>query len=273
MKIKNHRLVKGNGNPYPFVRSPNQGGPVHHEYLVMHFTAGANADSSVRWLTNPEAKASAHLVIGRNGSITQLVPFNKVAWHAGESRWENRVGLNRYSIGIELDNAGPLTRAGDRWRSWFGREYSNDEVVVAVHKNGGEECGWPIFPEEQITAARDVSLKLVRHYGLIDIVGHDDVAPGRKNDPGPAFPMQSFRGSIIGRKEDGDAVFETTTVLNIRQGPGTQHEMISGGPLPESTQVLVLNQKGSWRFVDVLAVVNDVMDMQGWVHGRFLKKV
>ena len=123
MKITDHRLFKDDDAPYPFVGSPNSSGDLTHEYLVMHYTAGRSAEESIKWLANAAAKASAHRVIGRDGSITQLVPFNIKAWHAGISSWEGRSGLNSYSIGIELDNAGRLTRHGSKWRAWFGEEY------------------------------------------------------------------------------------------------------------------------------------------------------
>ena len=108
MKIDNHRLIADNGQPVRYVETPNHGGVMTPEYLVMHYTAGSSAESAVAWLCNPEAKASAHLVIGRDGSITQLAAFNRSAWHAGQSRWAGRNSLNAFSIGIELDNAGKL---------------------------------------------------------------------------------------------------------------------------------------------------------------------
>ncbi len=83
--------------------------------------------------------------------------------------------------------------------------------------------------------------------------------------------MQSFRARLFGRAEDENMQYETTTNLNIRTGPATQHSTIEGSPLPTGTRVMVLTEKGHWRFVDVLDVVNGVMDMQGWVHSRYLK--
>jgi len=108
MKIIRHRLRKDDGNPYPFVPSPNKGGKAEPKYLVMHYTATPDLEVAIRSLINPKRKASAHLVIGRDGSITQLVPFDRVAWHAGASSWDGLKGLNRYSLGIELENAGKL---------------------------------------------------------------------------------------------------------------------------------------------------------------------
>ena len=95
MKIIDHRLCDDRGNPVRFEESPNASNGIQPEYCVLHYTAGASAESSVRWLCNPEAKASAHLVIGRDGSITQLVAFDRKAWHAGKSEWRNRVSESR----------------------------------------------------------------------------------------------------------------------------------------------------------------------------------
>ncbi len=110
MRINNHRLIADDGTPVRYVETPNKGGLMTPEYLIMHYTAGSSAEGSVSWMCNPAAKAAAHLVIGRDGSLTQLAPFNRITWHAGKSEWEGRSGLNGFSIGIELDNAGKLER-------------------------------------------------------------------------------------------------------------------------------------------------------------------
>ena len=122
MKIQRHRLT---GTGVSFVESPNHGGSFASplpDTLVIHFTAGASLNSSVRSLCDPASKASAHAVVGREGAIVQLVPFDVIAWHAGASTLGARTGLNKFSIGIEIDNAGRLTptAAGD-FVTWFGK--------------------------------------------------------------------------------------------------------------------------------------------------------
>jgi len=273
MKILNHRLCDDDGNPLPFVVSPNRGEKVEHKYLVIHYTAGRDAESSIRWFADPLAKASAHLVIGRDGRITQQVPFDRIAWHAGKSGWKGDIGLNRFSLGIELDNAGRLTRVGERFRAWFGGEYPASEVIEAVHKHESEPTGWHLYTPDQIEAAVAVASLLVDKYGLLDVVGHEDISPGRKSDPGPAFPMASFRSRVLGRREDEEEVFETTTHLNIRIGPGSEQPTLPASPLPPGTRVLVQGIEGNWRFVDVLDEVDGTGDLEGWVHGRFLRLV
>jgi len=273
MKIENHRLFESQEKPVDFVESPNLSGRLEHRLLVMHYTAGRSAQQSVSWLANSMSRASAHLVIGRDGTITQLVPFDRVAWHAGRSHWEDLDGLNRYAIGIELDNAGKLIRHGEKWRAWFGDEYSDDEVIEAVHKHEDTPSGWHLFSPKQIETALNAALVLIDAYGLKDVVGHDDIAPKRKCDPGPAFPMGSFKSRLVGRAEETPDRFKTKTFLNIRSGPGTQHSTLIGSPLPTGTKVEILDRAGSWVLVDVLKAVNGVMDLQGWVHSRYLTRI
>lgn len=274
MKINRHRLYLNETDAATYTASPNYHGDiVSHDYIVIHYTAGTSAESSIAWLTDKRAQASAHLVIGRDGNITQLVPFNKRAWHAGASAWENRIGLNRYSIGIELDNAGKLTQQGGKWKNWSEHTFKDSDVIVAVHKNENAPTGWHTYTQAQIESALAVCKTLVDKYPTIkDIVGHDDIAPKRKSDPGPAFAMNSFRSHVLGRKEDeDDIVMHTTTSLNIRVGPGAEHQKLLPDGLPENTRVIVSHSEGNWKFVDVIDEVVGEQDLEGWVHGRYLE--
>lgn len=272
MKIIRHRLHNDDGTALPFLRSPNMGGRIEPLYLVMHYTAAGSAADAIRTLTDPAAGVSAHLVIARGGSITQLVPFDREAWHAGQSRWEGLEGLNRHSLGIELDNAGALTRHGDKWRAWFGREYEPEEVIEAVHKHETAPRGWHIFPAEQLVAAIDVARLLVKRYGLRDVIGHDDIAAARKSDPGPAFPMDSFRAAAIGCAENDPPLFDTITFLNIRIAPGLEFEKLDASPLPPQTRLKMHGRESDWYLMDVLDA-NGTPDLSGWVHGAYIRRV
>lgn len=193
MKVQNHKLTRTDGSPVPYLPSPNVGGTLTRpRWLVMHYTAGRSAKESIDWLRNPQAKASAHLVIARDGSITQLVPFNVAAWHAGKSAWKGVPGLNQHSIGIELDNMGKLTRKGASWVSWQGVRVPDPDVYV---DRAG--VGWHSYPAAQLAAARLAASAIVASYRLWDIIGHSDISPGRKDDPGPAFPMAEFRREVM----------------------------------------------------------------------------
>ena len=272
MQVKRGFLHNDTGDQLPFVRSPNQRGDLSPRYLVMHYTAGASAESSIAHLTKSGADASAHVVIGRDGAVTQLVAFNKVAWHAGASRWQGLQGLNQHSIGIELDNAGILDGGPGAWRSWFKRVYADDDVVVAVHKHDGIERGWHEYTEAQIGAAMEVSEALFQRYHLIDILGHDDIAPERKQDPGPAFPMERFRSRLVGRAADDFDQFVTTTAVNVREGPGTQFAKLDGSPLAKGTRLSLEVRDASWCHVEVLGDDGDPVQT-GWVHGNFIAPV
>jgi N-acetylmuramoyl-L-alanine amidase len=283
MKIINHILCQDDDTAYPYKESPNHSGNFNPKYLIMHYTAGSSAKQSVNWLVNKRARASAHIVIGRDGKITQLVPFNTIAWHAGRSSWDGLNGMNKYSIGIELDNAGPLVRStDDEWVAWFGVKYENRQVIEARHKNGGRNKGWLLYTPEQLLAALELSSLLVEHYKLKDLVGHEDIAPRRKTDPGPAFPMNSFHSYIFGRNEDNEAEpveeeqieqYVTISVLNIRRTPVITNNKLTEGPLPKGTKLLIVNSDGDWRLVNVLDRIRGVRNFEGWVHCNYIRKI
>ncbi|MCK5277868.1 MAG: N-acetylmuramoyl-L-alanine amidase, partial [Cyclobacteriaceae bacterium] len=161
--------------------------------LIIHYTAGRDAESSARYLRKEEIKASAHLVIGRNGEIFQLVPFNKIAWHAGRSSFGGKSGYNNYSIGIELDNAGVLTKTGNDFQSWFGKKYTQSDVMEGVHRNESQPRYWHIYTERQLEVNEEITrLILDKYKPIVHILGHEEISPGRKQDPGPAFPLDKF---------------------------------------------------------------------------------
>lgn len=163
------------------------GSPMNvRRFLVIHFTSGASGQSSINFWKTPEAKgASAHIVIDRDGTVIQCRPFNKTCGHAGKSRWKGFDGLNTCSIGIELANAGDDVKLAKKW--------STLSLFAAKHKNGGPSQDWERYPDAQVSACEAVAKALVARYKLDDVIGHDDIAPDRKNDPGPAFPMGQLR--------------------------------------------------------------------------------
>ena len=75
-------------------------------FLIIHYTGMQSARVSLKRLKDPKSKVSCHYLIERNGSINRMVDDNKVAWHAGKSKWKNKTDLNKYSIGIEIQNKG-----------------------------------------------------------------------------------------------------------------------------------------------------------------------
>ena len=197
-----HHVLHLDGAPVAQRATPNRGGRMVPHFLVMHFTGSSSTSSAVGWLTDARAKASAHLVISPEGAVTQLAPFNVVTWHAGRSSYQGREGFNSFSIGIELVNAGMLAKRGD---GVFIERISPkivpaDQVILARHKNGGPEAPWAIYPQAQIDEAVAIGQALNAAYRFIEVVGHDEIAPGRKSDCGPAFPMSRFESLVMGRK-------------------------------------------------------------------------
>lgn len=160
--------------------------------LVIHFTSGATAKSSIKSMRSQGL--SCHLVIDRDGTIYQCRAFSVTCGHAGpkgKSRWRDPKtgtlydGANSFSIGIELANAGDDAGLAGRWASL--------PLVTAKHRNGGSSKQWEAYPEEQLDACFAAAKVIVGRYNLDDVTGHDCIAPERKNDPGPAFPMRDLR--------------------------------------------------------------------------------
>ena len=271
MQIKKHLLYNDDGTQVTFKPTPNKAGTYKPEYLVMHYTAATTAQSAISWFLNPAAKASAHLLIGRDGTVTQFAPFNIINWHAGKSQWKGLNGLNQFSIGIELVNGGRLMKSGNLWICPVDqKKVPNSEVIMAKHKNESSEAAWQDYTKAQLDVAIEIAALLVSTYGLKDVLGHEDISPIRKSDPGPAFPMGSFRSKAMGREDDTMDEYVTSVALNIRSGPGSNFNTLTNNPLPVKTKVTVLKTDGTWSFVEVMSVVNGIMDLEGWVSSKYL---
>lgn len=167
--------------------------------LVIHFTAGASALSSIefwRGQAQRQIDLGAHLTIDRDGTVFQSRRFDRTISHAGKSRWRDpnsgvlHTNCNGFAIGIELANAGSNGKVIE-WARKNDAAFAG--VVTARHANGGPEQRWERYPEAQVAALIAVSRALVAAYKLDDITGHDCIAPERKDDPGPAFPMLALR--------------------------------------------------------------------------------
>jgi N-acetylmuramoyl-L-alanine amidase len=249
--------------------TPNRGGPITPRYLIFHYTAGRSAKDSCDWLCNSAAQASAHLVVGRDGTITQLAPFNIKTWHAGTSHWEGLTGLNEYAIGIEMDNAGRLTKTGDRLTAWFGATYPANQAIQAKHKLDQEPSWWHTYTQQQIEMALKLASLLVKEYGLTDVLGHEDIAPERKRDPGPAFPLESIRSRALGRRIEEDERYRVIAdSLNIRKGPGTEYEPAAPA-LRRNTMLLILEKGARWTKVEV----EGQGDLEGWVSSKYIEPI
>jgi N-acetylmuramoyl-L-alanine amidase len=193
MIIKDHKLVGVKSQPL------SGGKPMLiRRAVVIHFTSGATAQSSINFWKEPKSRSidlGAHIIIDRDGTIIQCRPFNKTISHAGVSKWidpnTNRkfTGCNQFTIGIELANAGNddrVIRIASQLTGYAG-------VITAKHRNGGPMDTWEDYSDPQYLSCLNVVKTVVKQYNLDDITGHDCIAPSRKNDPGPAFPMAKLR--------------------------------------------------------------------------------
>lgn len=274
MEIKDHFL---SDDDVEKELTPNTSGEFEQgrpDTLVIHFTGGSSAESSVRHLCKPSAKASAHLVIGRDAKVYQLAPFNVITWHAGRSSWKDRNGLNKYSIGIELDNAGELSDNGNgKYFSWFNKAYSGDEVFFGTHRNRSKSSYWHSYTTEQIEKTFDICHLLSEHYNIRDVLGHEEIAPARKSDPGPAFPLERLREQVLTINRHSELAAESALTakntaivnaskLNIRSGPGTQFGF-AGEPLLNGAIVKPLRTTSGWTEVEYT--------IKGWVSSQYIK--
>lgn len=255
----------------------NHNANISPKFLVFHYTACDAVTAINTFLRSTGSnRTSAHLVVDRDGSVTQMVRFNRRAWHAGESQWMGFNDLNTHSIGIEVVNLGYLQRFADgTFRPKLGGSpVPASDVVEARHKLPAEHHRyWQAYTTQQLDTCQALATALVERYGLRDIVGHDDIAPARKVDPGPAFPLASIRGAAFGRMDDGAPQSElcevTASLLNVRSGPGLGFERL-GSPLPRGTRVRPLGEDVlPWRFIEAVGAAAS----QGWVNATYLRAV
>lgn len=175
-------------------------------FILAHWTGGSTLDSAKTWLSNPVAKASAHFIVGRDGAICQLVDTHTMAWHAGQSSYKalgnglTYEKINRFSIGIEFVNLGKLKRTqASTYRSDSGRVVPPDDVI-AVHNGDVSSDYYQAFPHDQIAAGVELMAAILEAFpSVVELIGHRDVAPERKIDPGPIFPMDYCRAKLFGR--------------------------------------------------------------------------
>ena len=127
--------------------------------IVLHYTGMPDAEGALNRMTSPESRVSAHYMVTEEGEIIQLVDEEKRAWHAGKSYWRGITDVNSASVGIEIVNP-------------------------------GHEFGYRNFPDEQIASVIPLVADIKERHGIGrgNIVGHSDVAPSRKEDPGELFP-------------------------------------------------------------------------------------
>ncbi len=153
--------------------SPNFGlkkrGKKNIKYIIYHYTGMRSDKLAIRRLTNFNSKVSCHYFIDKKGKLIQMVPELYVAWHAGRSNWKKYKSLNSTSIGIEISNP-------------------------------GHQYGYESFKKKQLKCLVKISKSLIKKYSIKkqNILGHSDIAPLRKKDPGERFPWKFLSNKKIG---------------------------------------------------------------------------
>ena len=143
--------------------------PKQIKFIIFHYTGMKKEFDSINRLTSTLSKVSSHYFIKNNGQIITLVPDLYIAWHAGVSSWKNYKFLNKHSIGIEISNP-------------------------------GHEFNYKKFSKKQIKSILRLSKFLIKKYKIKsqNILGHSDIAPTRKKDPGEKFPWEYLSSNKIG---------------------------------------------------------------------------
>jgi len=195
--------------------------------LVLHYTGMKTGAEALDRLRDPEAKVSSHYLVEEDGRVFRLVAEERRAWHAGVSYWRGRRNVNGESIGIEIVNP-------------------------------GHEWGYRAFPDAQIESVIALLADIRTRWDIEDrdIVGHSDIAPDRKDDPGELFPWKRLSeaghgvwaewppapGAPIGEGEEGAAVFALQAGLT-RLG----FDLLPSGRFDASTTATVRAFQRHWR--------------------------
>ena len=141
--------------------------------IILHYTGMETGDAAEAWLCNPASEVSSHYLVHEDGRVVQMVREGDRAWHAGQGSWRGRSDVNSFSIGIEIDNPGPLR-------------------------------GLPPFADVQIAAVVELCRDICARWGIAPerILAHSDIAPGRKSDPGERFPWKALARAGVGHYVD-----------------------------------------------------------------------
>ena len=278
MKIANHWLEAENANEKIAIsKSGNAGELINPDYIVIHYTATDTASSAIDWFMNTSSnpnRIAAHIVLDLDGTITQLVPFNRKANHAGPSTWDGIDFFNSHAIGIEIVNPGFVEKLSN---GSFRRRVTNssfktypvtasNKIIKANHKHkfwtDKETRNWFAYPEAQLKALYKLCKFLFATYHLVNAVGHDDISPARKPDPGPAFPWDLFKTNVFGNTNDVGKIFTVNIDgTNLRASFSTRAAVLK--KLPIGYEVGFIDTNGQWSKVYLVNKLSEVLVKQG----------
>jgi N-acetylmuramoyl-L-alanine amidase len=229
---------------------PRRGG-VRPDILLLHYTGMKTTQAALERLTDPGARVSSHYLVFEDGRILQLVPEARRAYHAGESSWEETTDINSRSIGIEIGNQ-------------------------------GHDCGCPAYPEPQIAAVIALCKDIVARWSIAPwhVLGHSDVAPLRKLDPGEVFPWARLAAEGVGLWVEPTRIEASKALSPGDRGGGIatlQHKLADygygitqSGQYDEATQKIVAAFQRHFRpaKVDGIADVSTMRTLEALLASR-----
>ncbi|MDP1626963.1 N-acetylmuramoyl-L-alanine amidase [Parvibaculum sp.] len=159
------------------------------DILLLHYTGMASAEEAAARLCDPAAKVSSHYMVDEDGAITRMVPEHLRAWHAGAGNWAGDTDINGCSIGIEI-------------------------------ANGGHDFGCPPYPDAQMDAVEALCLDILSRHRIPPrrVLGHSDIAPARKADPGEWFDWARLARAGVGVWLEPEPVIEGPVLQNGDRG-------------------------------------------------------
>jgi N-acetylmuramoyl-L-alanine amidase len=177
-----------------YVPSPNHDARESRvDILLLHYTGMQTAGEALERLKDREAKVSCHYFVDEDGRVTQMVPEARRAWHGGLGSWKGAVDINSRSIGIEIVNP-------------------------------GHEFGYREFPDAQVDAVIALCRDIIKRRRIARerVLGHSDVAPGRKKDPGEKFPWAKLAAAGVGFWADPASITEGRTLSANDRGTAVE---------------------------------------------------
>ena len=295
MRIVNHWLTPdATSEKIRISKTKNAGDLIDPDYVVIHYTATDTAANAVDWFmntsNNPD-RIAAHIVLDYDGTITQLVPFNRKANHAGTSAWDGVDFFNSHAIGIEIVNPGFVEKlpngsfrrpvATNVFKTYPAAD--SNRIIKANHEHlfwtGKENKHWFVYPEAQLAALYKLCKLLFETYQPVTALGHDDISPARKPDPGPAFPWDSFKTAVFGTANKNGKIFTVNKEgTNLRASFSTNSAIIK--KLPLHYEVGLIETNGQWSKVYLVNSQQDVLVKQsgklrsvkkiGWIFSSLL---
>ena len=263
------------GQAVPFLRSPNQSGDFAPRGIVVHDTASRlEKGHATAWFLRAEARASAHVTIERDGTLTQQVGFDRRAWHAGASTYKGQGDVNAFAFGIELVNLGKCVKLRDgHLQPWFKSLYRDgaNGLQFAFAQSHDHGKGWWLdYTEAQIETVTMLSHALTEKFDLSFIAGHWEIAPGRKIDPNPLFPLTRLRERLFGERA-GEGGPTLLADANLRRWPSYHDNVITVLKRGERLDIIRSGTYSSLGKGEIWHLVASG-DQQGWVHSSLVDK-